>query len=237
MKIMYIFPHPDDESFGPAAAIDQQLKQGHEVHLLTLTRGGATKERFKRGLSISEMGEIRLREMYEMKKVLGLSGMIVWDLPDSGLQDLDPRELEFFIRTEIARLQPDILVTYPVHGISGFHDHLVIHAVIRRLYLQMRDDGAQYLKRLAFFTIPDNGNSVFQPTGLRIKQSDLSRIDCAIPLSDSSLEVMRDCLACYETYQDTIRQAGVMDTIGQTAFFEFYGEQFDPPVTDLCSGI
>ena len=45
MKFLYIFPHPDDESFGPTAGMFLQLEQGHEVHLLTLTKGGATKER------------------------------------------------------------------------------------------------------------------------------------------------------------------------------------------------
>ena len=42
--MLYIFPHPDDESFGPAAVIDKSIKSGDEVHLLTLTKGGATKQ-------------------------------------------------------------------------------------------------------------------------------------------------------------------------------------------------
>ncbi|EGL81366.1 LmbE family protein [Caldalkalibacillus thermarum TA2.A1] len=37
MNILYIFPHPDDESFGPAAVMHQQIKAGHRVYLLTLT--------------------------------------------------------------------------------------------------------------------------------------------------------------------------------------------------------
>ncbi len=34
MKIMYIFPLPDGESFGPAAAIDKQIKEGNQIILL-----------------------------------------------------------------------------------------------------------------------------------------------------------------------------------------------------------
>ena len=52
---MYIFPHPDDESFGPAAAIHQQIQEGNEVVLLTFTKGGATKIRHQLGLSVQEM--------------------------------------------------------------------------------------------------------------------------------------------------------------------------------------
>ena len=58
MKILYIFPHPDDESFGPANAMSKQRRQGHEVHLLTLTKGGATRQRHKYGYSVEEMGEL-----------------------------------------------------------------------------------------------------------------------------------------------------------------------------------
>ena len=67
MKIMYIFPHPDDESFGPAGAIHQQIKEGNEVYLLTLTKGGATKVRHQLGLSIKEMGLVRETEMQQVK--------------------------------------------------------------------------------------------------------------------------------------------------------------------------
>jgi LmbE family N-acetylglucosaminyl deacetylase len=49
MKVLYVFAHPDDESFGPARAMFKQRREGHEVHLLTLTRGGATKQRHKYG--------------------------------------------------------------------------------------------------------------------------------------------------------------------------------------------
>ena len=45
MRILYVYPHPDDESFGPARAMAAQRRQGHEVYLLTLTRGEATKVR------------------------------------------------------------------------------------------------------------------------------------------------------------------------------------------------
>ena len=87
MRILYVFPHPDDESFGPALAMTSQLRAGHEVYLLTLTKGGATKKRFKYDLSVPEMGEVRYKEMLEVEKVLQLSGMNVLDLPDSGFSD------------------------------------------------------------------------------------------------------------------------------------------------------
>ena len=109
MKALYILAHPDDESFGPAAAISKQRRQGHEIYLLTLTRGGATRQRFKYGYSVAEMGEVRYREMLDVARVLDLSGMTVLDLPDSVLKEMDPREIEQVVAKEIERVQPDTL--------------------------------------------------------------------------------------------------------------------------------
>ena len=67
-RILYVYPHPDDESFGPAAVMYDQVREGHQVYLLTLTRGGATKQRFRLGKSIDEMGAIRFKEMLKVQR-------------------------------------------------------------------------------------------------------------------------------------------------------------------------
>lgn len=238
MKYLYIFPHPDDESFGPVAGMYQQLEQGHEVHLLTLTQGGATSQRHKLGLSIEEMGKVRYQEMLEVEKVAGFSSMTVLDLPDSGLKEMDPREIEAVCRKYIEKIRPDILVTYPVHGLSGFHDHLVIHAVIKRLYLQMKEEGAHYLKRLAFFTVPDQeGPAVATSNGIRLKQSSRAEIDCVLQLSSQDRELMKKALDCYKTYQEVIQKIGVVEIIGDKLHFEIFGEEHEPPLDDLAAGL
>ena len=93
IRILYIFPHPDDESFGPAPGMARQIREGQDVHLLTLTRGGATRQLHRLGLSVEEMGRVRLGEMREMERVLGLTSLTVLASPDSGLAEMDPREI------------------------------------------------------------------------------------------------------------------------------------------------
>lgn len=235
MRILYIFPHPDDESFGPAAVIHQQLETGHEVHLLTLTRGGATKERHRLGLGIEAMGALRHEEMRAVERTLGLTGMTVWEYPDSGLKHLDPRILERAIEAHVAALRPDILVTYAVHGISGFHDHLVTHAVVKRMYCDMRDRGHTYLKRLALLTLPDGGGPVFLENGIRIRNSAPEDISCVVPISPADRDMIVACLRCYASYQQTIADSGVVEKMGEAIHFELFGERFDPPIADLCA--
>jgi len=239
MKILYIFPHPDDESYGPAAAMHQQIQQGHEVHLLTLTKGGATKERERLGLSIEEMGNLRESEMQTVAKVLHLSALTVWDWPDNSLQDIDPRNLERAIAAFIRQLQPEIVVSYPVHGISGFHDHLICHAVVKRVFLQLQDEGNNdYLRRLAFYTVLDHGQSTFSPDGfIRMRHSIQERIDCTINLTEENLSKNREALFCYKSYVQTIETSGILDKLGKHAHFEFYNEKFDPPLSSLTASL
>lgn len=234
MKLLYIFPHPDDESFGPAPAMAAQRRQGDEVHLLTLTRGEATKQRFRLGLNKQEMGEVRFREMKCVEEVLGLSGMTVLELPDDGLKEMDPIEIEEIIREHVLRLRPDVLVTYPVHGVSGFEDHLVTHAVVKRLFCRLKREGEERPSRLAFFTL-------FSQEGVESKfdltSSEEDEIDCFVDSSEEDYRKFLEALECYETYQEVIRDSGVKDAVGRRVAFEIYRENFDPPVGSLGEGL
>ena len=234
MKILYVFPHPDDESFGPGPAMAKQRRQGHEVHLLTLTRGGATRQRHKYGYSVQEMGEVRYKEMQCVAKVLDLSSMTVLDLPDSGLKEMDPREIEAVVTAEIERLQPQVVVTYAVHGISGFHDHLVAHAVVKRAFVELVER-VTYLKRLAFFTITEEGAA--KSPHHRLNGSKTQEIDCAFEVDEIDVERGRRALDCYVTYQDAIQQADIKNRIHGPVMFEMYGEDHDPPLDDLFDGV
>lgn len=234
MKILYIFPHPDDESFGAAHAMSKQRREGHEVYLLTLTKGGATKQRHKFGYSVEEMGEIRYKEMLDVEKVLDLSGMTVLDLPDSGLKEMDPRDIEKVIRKEIERLKPDIVVTYAVHGVSGFHDHLVCHAVVKRVFVEMKES-APYLKRLAFFTITEE--EAAKQKHFKISGSKEEEIDVIFKVDEVDIENCKKALDCYVTFQETIKATNVQQHITNEVVYEIYGEKHEPKLKNLFEKI
>ena len=230
MRTLYIYPHPDDESFGPAHAMAKQRRQGHEVHLLTLTRGGATRQRHRLGYSVEEMGEVRYREMLCVEKVLDLNGMRVLDLPDSGLKEMDPREIEAVLRGEIEGIDPDVVVTYAVHGISGFHDHLVCHAVVKRVHAELRET-TRRPKRLAFITLRQEDAE--KSRHFHLSGSADHEIDCVLELEEEDIRANLKALDCYETFQETIVQSGVRDFVTAQTVFELYRESFDPPLGDL----
>lgn len=230
MKILYIFPHPDDESFGPAPAISAQLRQGNEVYLLTLTKGEATKQRHRLGVNKQQMGEIRFKEMQCVEKTLGLNGMTVLDLPDGQLKNLDPFDIEKVIENHIHQLKPEVIVTYAIHGISGFHDHLVSHAVVKNLFCRMRREGAAYPKRLAFFT---RMGEIFDAGKFRLQISSDDDIKYIEECSEQDMAKFHAALNCYETYQEVIESSGVKEITTNRVPFEIFGEVLDEQLTNL----
>lgn len=233
MKILYIFPHPDDESFGPAPAMSAQLRQGHEVYLLTLTKGEATKQRFRLGVDKSTMGEIRFTEMQCVEKTLGLSGMTVLDLPDSELKQMNPIEIENIIEDHIHRIQPEVIVTYAVHGVSGFHDHLVTHAVVKRVYCKMRGEGVGYPRRLALFT---RMGEVKTDGKFRLEASSEDEIGFIEVCNEEDMQKFRSALDCYKTYQKVIEDSKVKEVVDNQVPFEIFGEDLNGRLRSIFEG-
>src|SRR5438034_10182777 len=99
------------------------------------------------------MGQARYRELEAVKTTLDLTDLRVLSLPDGGLKELDPWTIERSIRDEILRVEPHVVVTFPIHGISGFHDHIVTHVAVTRVYLELHGPDCTCLQRLAFFTV------------------------------------------------------------------------------------
>jgi LmbE family N-acetylglucosaminyl deacetylase len=236
MRALYIYPHPDDESFGPASIMAKQRRLGHEVHLLTLTRGGATKVRHRFGLDVERMGELRTAEMRSVAAVLDLNGLNVLDLPDGRLKEIDPRIVEDVVAAEIRRVRPHVVVTYPVHGVSGFHDHLVTHAVVKRVFLTLRAEMPE-LQRLAMITLSQESAAALSNGPFRLSGSTPEEIDCVEQASAGDIEKNREALRCYVSYMRTIEQAGVIESRESANPFELFDERHDPPLADLFAGL
>jgi LmbE family N-acetylglucosaminyl deacetylase len=229
MRILYIFPHPDDESFGPARAMAAQRRQGHEVYLLTLTRGEATKVRHKFGWSLEQMGEARNRELENVRTTLDLTDLRVLTLPDGQLKELDPWLIEQSIRDELLRVKPHVVVTFPIHGISGFHDHIVTHGAVTRVYLELHGPDHPWLQRLAFFTVAAAPPEF--PWHVNITAP--AEIDCAFEVTDADMERFHNALDCYVTYADVIAQTRIHQVFDKTVHFELFREDRSRPST-IC---
>jgi len=235
VTLLYVFPHPDDESFGPAPAIARQVREGHAVHLLTLTRGGATKQRHRLGLSVDEMGAVREEEMRCVERALGLSSLTVLDFPDGGLAGLDPRALEQVVEERVRALRPDVLVTYTAFGNSGHPDHLVAHAVVKRVFCALREVEPEAApKRLAMFSLVEGE---MEGAAEHLRGVPAEDVGAWVTFSQEDRQRGDEALACYETYRSVVEEHRPLDQVAGGVPFVLFGEAPPHPVDDLTAGL
>lgn len=126
MKLLAIFAHPDDEAYGPGATLARYAVTGHEVALVTLTRGEAGSMGICKTLSPEEVAEMRTRELKCAAKALKLSYLNIYDLPDKALENYPAEKGIEIVKQEIESLQPHVVITFHPRGISGHPDHITV---------------------------------------------------------------------------------------------------------------
>lgn len=232
-SILYVFPHPDDESFGPGPALARQVREGHAVHLLTLTRGGATKVRHRLGLSVEEMGDARAREMRCVEETYGLASFALCDYPDGGLAGLDPRVLEEEVAERVRAVRPDVLVTYAVKGVSGHPDHLVAHAVVKRVFCALRGEGGP--ERLALFTVVEREGEPDADRPVTLNRTPPDEIGARVSFSAADRAKADEALACYDTYREVIEAHDPLSEVADGVPFVLFDEAHEAPLDSLTA--
>lgn len=125
--ILFVFAHPDDETFACGITISKYThNQSADTYLLCATRGQAGKAGEPPLCSIEELPGLREQELREAAEILGLKHVDVWDYEDKLLNTVQVEELINRIHQAIEQIQPAIVVTFAPHGISGHPDHQAI---------------------------------------------------------------------------------------------------------------
>ena len=141
-KILAIFAHPDDESFGPGGFIAKKVKEGDEVHLLCATRGQAGHNSTGR-----ETSEVRTNELEAAAKILGIKKVSFLDFKDGCICNGDIARLMEIITREMESFKPDVLLTFNLNGVSGHVDHMAVSSAVTKVF-----DDTKIAQKLYYFT-------------------------------------------------------------------------------------
>jgi len=143
--IAFIYAHPDDETFSSSYLIRQTVDEGHRAVLLTATRGDAGKTGRLGSMTPQELAARRERELERAARILRIAEVRQLGLGDGKLKDVPAEELQKQIEDFIADHNAEVVVTFPVDGISGHKDHIVIHHAVNAVVFSGRTPTVQKL--------------------------------------------------------------------------------------------
>lgn len=126
MTVIFVFAHPDDETFSSGGTIHKLTKSGHSVKLITATKGEAGSLGNPPIATKENIGKIREKELKKAAKILGVSQVIFLRFIDGTLHKISNKSLREKIFTILQRENPDIVVTFDKKGVSNHPDHIAV---------------------------------------------------------------------------------------------------------------
>lgn len=202
-KIIFaIFAHPDDEAFGPAGALLKAVKDGAELHLITLTAGqaGTNSEQH------ADLGEVRLKEWHEAGKLIGAASMHHLGFIDGTLDN----QTMLAAQVKIEALVRDILtpytnedtsvdfITIDLNGVTGHIDHIVAARATSYVFYRLKQDGLP-LQKIRYACTPGTRFAAVNTDWLFMEPGRIpSEINETVDASDY-LDEIKQIMACHYT--------------------------------------
>jgi LmbE family N-acetylglucosaminyl deacetylase len=124
-RILGVFAHPDDESFGFAGTAMKLLARGHRVGLVTLTRGGAGRWYGIRPLYSWDpraLAQERAKEWRGAVATIGLSRAWLLHWPDQGVATAPITRITRQLAAIYREFKPDAVITFGPEGAGSEHD-------------------------------------------------------------------------------------------------------------------
>jgi LmbE family N-acetylglucosaminyl deacetylase len=237
-RLLAVFPHPDDESYGCAGLLSRLGRQPDaSAGLLCLTRGEASSMGRERGLSPTEVGALRTERLERVREILGLELLDVRDLPDGGLARLAMAEVAAVVLEAVDAFRPHVVVAHCARGVNGHLDHVATHWAVRRA---LEERPGIRVAQVAY------RNEICRRLAPRLLfPTKDEHIDVTVHLDDDETAAKEACLRIHDgivtLYPDRVEAGGTdhgrLVLRPRTEEFDLLGERFESPVEDVFAGL
>jgi LmbE family N-acetylglucosaminyl deacetylase len=149
-RLLAVYAHPDDESFGTGGSLALYARRGVDVHLICATRGEAGEAPSDLN-GFASIGEMRENELRCAASVLGLKSVHILGYRDSGMtgspDNHHPHALAAALVEEVARkvaghireIRPQVVITFDPIGGYRHPDHIAIHQATNAAFYMAGD--------------------------------------------------------------------------------------------------
>jgi len=127
LRLMCIFPHPDDETLGTGPMLAKYAAEGVETSVVCATAGQRGWPDDRPGYpGLEGLGRIRERELRAACAVLGVRDVVLLDYMDGELDHADPERIIGELVYHLRRIRPQVVVTFGPDGGYGHPDHIAM---------------------------------------------------------------------------------------------------------------
>ncbi len=127
LKLLAIFPHPDDETLGLGSTLARYSAEDIETHLVCATHGElGWFESEGPNPGFEGVGLIRTEELNSAAQHLGLHTVSFLDYIDGFVDKANPAEIVGKLVAHIRRIKPQVVVTFGPDGNYGHPDHIAL---------------------------------------------------------------------------------------------------------------
>lgn len=138
-RLLFVYAHPDDESFGNAGSIARYSRDGVSVHYICATKGevGDVKPELLDGYP--DVATLRSTELAHAAHALNMAAYHFLGYRDSGMPNSpDNQHPQALVQAPVEQvaaqitavmraIQPQVVVTFNPYGGYGHPDHIAIH--------------------------------------------------------------------------------------------------------------
>jgi LmbE family N-acetylglucosaminyl deacetylase len=124
--LLFVFAHPDDESFSGAGTAMKYRDAGARIVLVTATRGERGKTGDPPVSTPDELAATRERELRAAASIIGVDELHLLDYRDRELADAAVEEIRRSLVTLIRRVRPSVVLTFDANGFNAHPDHIAI---------------------------------------------------------------------------------------------------------------
>ncbi|MGE5190118.1 MAG: PIG-L deacetylase family protein [Gemmatimonadota bacterium] len=128
-RLLFLFAHPDDETFGPGGTIARYASEGADVFLVSATRGEAGMVGDPPVADRERLGEVRAAELSRAAAILGARDVAFLGFEDGRLAATPRERIVEKAVAAIRRVRPQVMVGFGPGGVSRHPDHVVMSAV------------------------------------------------------------------------------------------------------------
>lgn len=123
MKILAIFPHPDDSVIFAGASLHKWVREGHTVSAVCCTDGEVGT--LRTDLTRDDVGRMRKDELLAANRIIGIDSLEMLHYPDGGV--LDVKELRKDLFRCVRKYRPERVISMDPWAMYEIHpDHRAV---------------------------------------------------------------------------------------------------------------